>query len=78
MRSRIPDFSPGKSLLGRDIVPLVKDLVLTFDPEMSFDDYIMTQVSTCMSRLGQINSLKHAFDQQTLITVIIALVFSKL
>ena len=31
-----------------------------------------------MSRLGQISRTKHAFDRQTLITIINALVFSKL
>ena len=78
MRSRMSDFR--LSLLGRDIVPslTIKDLGVTFDPEMSFDDHIMNTVSTCMSRLGLINRVKHAFDKQTLIVVIIALVFSKL
>ena len=35
-------------------------------------------VSTCMSRLGQINRVKHAFDRNTLTIVINALVLSKL
>ena len=78
MRSRMPDFR--LSLLGRDIVPslTIKDLGVTFDPEISFDDHIMNTVSTCMSCLGQIKRVKHAFDKQTLITAINALVFSKL
>ena len=78
MRSRMPDFR--LSLLGKDIVPslTIKGLGVTFDPETSFDDHIMNTVSTCMLRLGQINRVKHAFDKQTLIMVINALVFSKL
>lgn len=78
MRSKLLEFR--LSLLGKDILPAstVTDMGVGFDSELSFDDHIIKTVSTCMSRLGQINRVKHAFDKKTLIMVINTLVFSKL
>ncbi len=56
----------------------VKDLGAKFDPTLSFNDHILSTVSSCKSSLCQINRAKHAFSKNLLITVINALVFSKL
>ena len=45
---------------------------------MSYDEQISKTVSSCVSRLCQINRVKHVFDQKTLKLVINALVLSKL
>ena len=42
------------------------------------DHHVNKTVSTCLSILGQINRVKHAFDKCTLITIIKSLVFSRL
>ena len=52
--------------------------MVTLDPHLTFNDHIVNTVSSCMSHLGQINRVKHAFDGRTLITVLNAVVFSKL
>ena len=68
------------SLLGKNILSseTVKDLGVTLDPYLSYDEHITKTVSSCISCLGQINRMKHVLDKQTLITVINAIVFSKL
>jgi len=78
MLPKLRDFT--LSLLGKDLVPVqaAKDVGVTLDPRLTFNDHIVNTVSPCMARLGQINRVKHAFDRGTLITVINALVFSKL
>ena len=76
--SKVQDISVN--LLGEALVPVdsAKDLGLTLDENLTFDEHIVQTVSSCMSILYQINRVKHAFDRQTLITVINSLVFSKL
>ena len=78
MLAKLPEFRI--SLLGKDLTPSksVKDLGVTFDPVLSFDDHILSTVSSCNSTLGQINRAKHAFSKSLPITVINCLVFSKL
>lgn len=78
MLPKLQDFT--LSLLGKELVPVqaAKDLGVTLDPHLTYNYHIVNTVSSCMSRLGQINRVKHAFDRGTLITVINALVFSKL
>ena len=78
MLSKLSDFHV--TLLGKDIQPslYVKDLGVTFDQTLSFDEHTIKNVSSCMSILGQINRVKHAFDRKTLITIINSLVFSKM
>ena len=68
------------SLLGKDLSPseTAKDLGVLLDPHLSYNNHIIKTVSPCMSSLGQINRVKHAFDRKTLLIVINALVFSKL
>ena len=48
------------------------------DANLTFNEHLLSTVSPCMSRLGQINRVKHAFDSHTLLIIINALVFSKL
>ena len=62
MLAKLPEFRI--SLLGKDLTPSksVKDLGVTFDPVLSFDDHILSTVSSCNSTLGQINRAKHAFS----------------
>ena len=58
MLSKLPDFCV--TLLGKDIQFSlhVKDLGVTFDQTLSFDEHIIKNVSSCMSILGQINRVK--------------------
>ena len=59
-------------LLWRELEPAaVRDLGVC-------NEHFVSTVSSCMSRLGQINRVKHIFDKRTLIIIINALVFSKL
>ena len=53
MLPRLLDFSV--SLLGKDLVPVqeAKDLGVTLDPHLTYDEHIIKTVSACMSRLGQ-------------------------
>ena len=48
------------------------------DPYLSYDEHISNIVSTGMSRLGQTNRVKHAFDNTILLTILNTLVISKL
>ena len=68
------------SLLGKDLVParIARDLGVTFDDQLTFNDHIVKTVSLCMSSLAQINRAKQAFDKDLLITIIKSLVFSKM
>ena len=68
MLSRLDDFK--LSLLGKELTPC--------DPQLSYDEHISKTLSSCASRLCQINRVKHVFDQKTLKLVINALVFSRL
>ena len=44
------------SLLGNDLIPAkaVKDLNVTSDPNLTFDDHILKTISSCMPSLAQI------------------------
>ena len=66
--------------MGKDIVPTdtAKDLDVILDSNLTYDEHIIKTASSCMSRLGQINRVKHVFDKRTLLTIINSLVFSKL
>ena len=55
-----------------------KDLGVIMDPNLTFDNHVLATVSSCMSRLAQINRVKYFFDKQSLIIIINSLVFSKL
>ena len=66
--------------MGKDIVPsdTAKDLGVILDSNFTYDEHIIKTASSCMSRLGQINRVKHVFDKCTLLMIINSLVFSKL
>ena len=68
------------SLLGKDISPVqsAKDLGVIVDSNLTFDDRIKPTVSECIARLARISRVKHCLDSKSLLTVINALVFSKL
>ena len=78
MLSRLDDFK--LSLLGKELTPCdsVRDLGIYVDLQLSYDEHISKTLSSCPSRLCQINRVKHVFDQKTLKLVINALVFSRL
>ena len=78
MTSKLHEFH--LSLLGKDISPVqsARDLGVILDPNLTFDNHITTSVSECIARLAQINWVKHCLDKNTLLTVIHALVFSKI
>ena len=66
------------SVSGKELTPMyvVKDLGVTFDSSLTFQEHIVKTVSSCFSSLAQIN--KNVFDRSTLITIINTLVLSKL
>ena len=76
MTAKVPEFR--LTLLGKDLEPTetVKDLGVIFDK--TFNDHIIKTVSSCLSALGQIGHVKHAFRKDILIMIINSLVFSKL
>jgi len=78
MNRRLPDFK--LSLLGKELMPSesIKDLGVTFEPTLSFNNHISVTVSSFISKLAQISRAKHAFNSDLLVIIIKALVFSKL
>ena len=79
MNSKLCEFH--LSLLGRDISPVqsARNLGVILDPNLTFDNHILTtSVSGCIPRLAQINRVKHCLDKNTLLTVMHALLFSKM
>jgi hypothetical protein len=66
--------------LGKILTPVTicKDLGLTLDATLTFDDHINSLTSTLTSSLCQINRIRHLFDKNALLVMIICLVFSKL
>ena len=67
------------TLLGKQIyaVSSTKDLGITIDSSLAYDEHVTNLVSSCAASLCQINRIKYVLDRQTLITIIKALVFSK-
>ena len=76
--SKLPDFQ--LTLLGKKLIPAqtVKDLGVTFDRNLNFNEHILKTVSSCMSGLGQISRVKYVLKKELLVTVIKSLVFSRL
>ena len=68
------------SLLGKELTPAksAKDLDVILDPNLTYEDHTTKTVSTCMSRLGQINRVKHVLDKDTLTIVVNCVVLSTL
>ena len=79
MLHKIPD-DIHVTLLGKHIYPVssAKDLGIVIDAGLTYDEHVTNLVSSCAASLCQINRIKYALDRQTLITIIKALVFSKL
>ena len=78
MTAKVSDFR--LFLLGKELEPVkaLRDLSVTLDSNLTYNEHIVSTVSSCMSRLKQINRAKHIFDKRALIIIINALVFSKL
>ena len=68
------------SLFGKELEPVTvdRDLGVMLDANLTFNEHIVSTVSSSMSRLGQINRVKHFFDKNALIIIINVLVFGKL
>ncbi|CAB3981754.1 Hypothetical predicted protein [Paramuricea clavata] len=68
------------SFLGKDIIPVfsAKDLGVTLDSHLSYNEHIKNLVSSCTAKLCQINRVKDSFDKETLKLIISSLVISKL
>ena len=78
MTAKVEDFSV--SSLRKELKPIkfARDLGVILDSHLAFNEHVVQTVSSCISRLGEINRVKHAFDKRTLIIIINTLVFSKL
>ena len=67
-------------LFGKQLYPATsaKDLGITTDASLTFDEHVTNIVSSCTGSLCQINRVKYLLDKQTMTTLINALVFNKL
>ena len=68
------------SFLRKEITPVssAKDLEIILDNNLIYDQHIHQLISSCMTKLCQINRVKNSFDRDTLRTIISTLVLSKL
>ena len=64
--SRLPDV-PQLSFLGSTLQPaiLAKDLGIILDRHLTYDHNITYLVSSCFSKLRQINRVKKNFNKKT-------------
>ena len=62
----------------KDFDSFAKDLGVFMDSTLSFDEHVMQITSKCIASLCQINRVRHVLDKKTLMTVVNALVFSRL
>ena len=78
LMATLPEL-PQVSFLGSTLHPATsaKDLGVILDPNLSYDQHI-THVSSCFSKLYQINRVRDSFDEDTLKLLITSLVFSKM
>ena len=76
---KIPD-DLSITLLSKEITSSksAKNLGVTMDCNLTYDEYVTQLSSKCIHSLCQINRVKYLFDRRTLITIINSLVFSKL
>ena len=79
MLMKIPD-DLSITLLSKKIIPSksAKNLGVTMDCSLTYDEHVTQVTSKCIGSLCQINRVKYLFDRRTLITIINSLVFSKL
>ena len=66
--------------LGEILIPSksVKDLGITLDRELTFDEHINNVVKCCNYSLGQISRVRHLFNKEHIEAILNSLVFSKL
>ena len=71
---------PRVTFLSKILKPTdsAKDLGVFLDPNLTYDHHISRVVSSCLSKLCQINRVKKSFDKTTLELLIMALVFNKM
>ncbi|CAB4022194.1 Hypothetical predicted protein, partial [Paramuricea clavata] len=75
----LPPIPPIK-ILGKVInpVPVVKDLGVSIDCYLSYNENTKELVSNCMFKLSRINRIKHLLDRKTILLLMEVFVFSKL
>ena len=68
------------NFLNNTIAPVttINDLGITLDSNLTYNKHITQLTSECMSKLCQINRVRHCFDRNTLIYIISATVMGKL
>ena len=59
-------------------VESARDLGVYIDLHLTYDTHISHLVSSCLTKLVQINRVKYCFDRKTLVLIITSLVFSKM
>ena len=78
LSSHSADFSV--SFMGKTLTPIesARDLGIITDSHLTYGSHISYLVSSCLSKLVQINRIKKSFDKGILMLVISLLVFSKM
>ena len=77
--SKIPDVRVP--FLGQNLaaVPLVKDVGIILDSNLTFNEHVKTLTSSLVSTMCQISKVRHLFSKSVLFTIFLnCLVFSKL
>ncbi len=71
---------PKLKFIAKTLIPVteVKDLGITLDSYLTYNEHIQALSSSCLSKLGQISRVKHIFDESTLAKIIDTLVISKI
>ena len=79
-RLHLMGFCLNITLLSKEITlsKSAKNLGVTMDCNLTYDEHVTQLTSKCIRSLCQINRVKYLFDRRTLITIINSLVFSKL
>ena len=72
--------TPSLSFLGKRInpVPSAKDLGVSLDPNLTYNNHIANVAPSCFSKLCQSNRVRSSFDSKTLNTLVNSLVFNKM
>ena len=68
------------SFMGKSLKPVdsAKDLGVTLDRHLNYDNHISQLASSCMNKLYQINRAKNSFDPKTLSEVVSSLVINNM
>ncbi|CAB3979720.1 Hypothetical predicted protein [Paramuricea clavata] len=68
------------NFLNETITPVsfAKDLGMTIDSYLTYDQHITNLISSCMNSLCQINRVKKCFDKEALTLIVSALVMNKM